>query len=125
MIACRRCNARGELLEEQLFLWSRITHTLHGEDDPTAPHPRLLNQQAQVVYRDAVRLDDPRWQHIPAIADLMTQATRAHVHDGVVLDAELTIRATPLTDTGSHSAKAQPSPGAVTSTQVSSSRVER
>ena len=102
MIACRRCNARGELLEEQMFLWSRITHTLHGEDDPTTPHPRLLNQHAQVIYRDAVRLDDPRWQQIPAIADLITQATRAHVHDGVVLDAELTIRATPLTDITYH-----------------------
>jgi hypothetical protein len=98
MIACRRCNARGELLEEQLFLWSRITQTVHAEDDPTAPHPGLLNQQAQVVFRDAVRLDDPRWKHIPAIVDLITQVTRAHAHDGVVLDAELTIRATPLTD---------------------------
>jgi hypothetical protein len=98
MIACRRCNARGELLEEQMFLWSRRTQTLHAEDDPTIPNPRLLSQHAQVVYRDSVRFDDVRWQQIPAVASLITQATAAHAQDGIVLDAELTIRATPLTD---------------------------
>jgi len=98
MIACRRCNARGELLEEQMFLWSRTTQTHHTEDDPTTANPRLLSQHAQLVYRDTVHLDDPRWQQIPALAELISHATAAHTHDGIVLDAELTIRATPLTD---------------------------
>jgi hypothetical protein len=98
MIACRRCTARGELLEEHMFLWSRTTQTHHAEDDPTTPNPRVLSQHAQVVFRDAVRFDDVRWQQIPALAELITHATSAHAHDGIVLDAELTIRATPLTD---------------------------
>lgn len=98
MIACRRCQASGELLEEQMFYWSQLSETLRGEDDPDAPHPRLLHQHLQVVYTAAIALDDPRWAEIPALAALIQRALRAHEQDGIVRDAELTIRATPLTD---------------------------
>lgn len=98
MIACRRCQARGELLEEQMFLWSQITETLHAEDDPATPHPRLLQQHMQAIYKAAIDLDDPRWQHVPALAAMLQRARQSHDRDGVIRDAELTIRATPLTD---------------------------
>ncbi|MFM2032111.1 MAG: hypothetical protein RLZZ297_876, partial [Chloroflexota bacterium] len=98
MLACRRCQARGELLEEQMFLWSQRTDSASAEDDPTTPHPRVLQQHLQVVFHAAIDLDDPRWQQIAPIAGLIRTAQNAHAHDGVIRAAELTIRATPLTD---------------------------
>lgn len=98
MIACRRCQARGELLEEQMFYWSQLTEVLHAEDDPATPHPRLLQQHMHVIYKAPIDIDDPRWQQIPALATLLQQVRRSHDRDGVVRDAELTIRATPLTE---------------------------
>ena len=62
------------------------------------PGESMLHPHLQVVYTAAIALDDPRWAEIPALAALIQRALRAHEQDGIVRDAELTIRATPLTD---------------------------
>lgn len=97
-VGCTVCDSIGNMLEEQYFQWSRYGKRFFNEDDTTGLHLRTLESHAQVVYSEAIDLRDPRWRQVAPLREMMTEATREEGDTVRAIDAELIIKATPVTE---------------------------
>lgn len=97
-VGCTVCDSIGNMLEEQYFQWSRYGKRFFNEDDTTGLHLRTLESHAQVVYSEAIDLREPRWRQVAPLREMMTEATREEGDTVRAIDAELIIKATPVTE---------------------------
>jgi hypothetical protein len=97
-INCTVCDSIGNMLEEQYFHWSRYGKRFFNEDDTTGLHLRTLESNAQVVFSSAIDLNEPRWRQVAPLREMMTEATREEGDQVHAIDAELIIKATPVTE---------------------------
>jgi eukaryotic-like serine/threonine-protein kinase len=97
-INCTVCDSIGNMLEEQYFHWSRYGKRFFNEDDTTGLHLRTLESNAQVVFSSAIDLNEPRWRQVAPLREMMTEATREEGEQVHAIDAELIIKATPVTE---------------------------
>lgn len=97
-INCAVCDSIGNMLEEQYFHWSRYGKRFFNEDDTTGLHLRTLEHHAQIVFSETIDLNDPRWRQVAPLREVMTEATREEGDLVRAIDAELIIKATPVTE---------------------------
>ncbi len=97
-VGCTVCESIGNMLEEQYFQWTRYGKRFFNEDDTTGLHLRTLESHAQVVFSEPIDLSDPRWRQVAPLREMMTEATREEGDLVHAIDAELIIKATPVTE---------------------------
>lgn len=95
---CSKCEGSGQLLEEKFFVWSRFGMQHSNEDDLSGLHRSTVLGQAQEVYSGKIDPFDQRWRQAAPLQELLETAIQAAGKDGRIINAELTIRAVPITE---------------------------
>lgn len=95
---CQRCQGHGQLLEEEIFTWSRFGKLHRNEDDITGLHRLTVEASVRPVFSGRIDPYDGRWYQIAPLKELLDEALKAGGDDARLLTAELTIRGVPVTE---------------------------
>ena len=97
-LPCPRCEGTGQMLQEQVFTWSRHGRVFFNEDD-VAPYQKLAVQtQAQEVYHHTLDVYEPRWYQIAPLKELLEAAITGGGTDARLIAADLIIKGAPVTE---------------------------
>jgi serine/threonine protein kinase len=97
-IDCKRCDASGSLLEEQVFTWSRFGRAYFNEDDIAGLQKLTIQAKAQEVYRHPIDPREGRWYQVAPLKETLEEALKGGGSDARLLSAELIIRGVPVTE---------------------------
>lgn len=95
---CTRCAGSGNLVEEQVFTWSRRGRLWQNTDDMEDLPDLALKQRVEQVYHAEIDPYAGRWHSVAPLAELLRAAIDDAGADTRLIAAELTIRAAPLTE---------------------------
>jgi serine/threonine protein kinase len=95
---CPRCEATGQLLEEQVFTWSRHGRIFFNEDDITGLHKLTIQTQAQQVFQSRIDPYETHWYNVAPLKELLEEAIKGGGQDSRPIAAELIIRGVPVTE---------------------------
>ncbi len=98
LITCDRCDGTGGLLEQKVFNFSRRGRLWQNTDDLEGLPQRTIEGRSEQVYMDAVDVHDPVWHAVQPLHELFDEAAKLEQDDTRIVAAELTIRATPVTE---------------------------
>ena len=98
VVTCSRCDGTGGLLEEKVFTFSRRGRLWQNSDDLEGLPRRMIRSRSELVFVDRVDIHDPRWHGVQPLHELFDEAARLEQDDTKIVVAELTIRATPVTE---------------------------
>jgi hypothetical protein len=98
VVTCSRCDGTGGLLEEKVFNFSRRGRLCQSSDDLEGLPRRIIRSRSEQVFVDTVDIHDPRWHAVPPLHELFEEAASLEQDDTKIAAAELTIRATPITE---------------------------
>ncbi len=99
-IQCSRCEGNGNLVEEQVFRWSRRVITYHNDDDSEGlPEKarKLLKQHARKVYEAEIDVYDSRWRSVSSLSTLIDEAINKARPDERLIRTQLSIAGTMMT----------------------------
>ncbi|MCG8348053.1 MAG: protein kinase [Chloroflexales bacterium] len=95
---CSRCEGNGNLVEEQVFTWSRRARLWQNSDDLEGLPSLALQQRAEAIYTAPIDPYAGRWHSVAPLSELL-RAAIAEVGDQTrLIAAELSIRAAPITE---------------------------
>ncbi|MEM8529290.1 MAG: protein kinase [Chloroflexota bacterium] len=97
-VPCSRCEATGQMREEQAFTWSRHGRAYFNEDDITGLSKPTLEEQLQQVYQSRIDPYESRWHQIAPLHELIEEAIKGGGDNTRLITAELTIRGVPVTE---------------------------
>jgi serine/threonine protein kinase len=97
-VQCDRCDGSGGLMEQKVFTLSRWGRLWQNTDDLEGLPQRTIEQRSEQVFIDAVDVHDPVWHAVQPLHELFEEATKLEGEDTRIVAAELTIRATPVTE---------------------------
>lgn len=95
---CPRCQGHGQLMEEEIFSWSRFGKQLSNEDDFTGLHRATILALAKPIFHDRIDPYDARWYQVAPLKELLAEATKMGGEQARLLTAELTIKGVPVTE---------------------------
>ena len=98
LITCDRCDGAGGLMEQKIFNFSRRGRLWQNTDDLEGLPQRTIESRSEQVFIDAVDVHDPVWHAVQPLHELLEEATKLEQDDTRIVAAELTIRATPVTE---------------------------
>jgi hypothetical protein len=85
-------------LEEKVFNFSRRGQLWQNSDDLDGLPPRMIQSRSEHVFVDTVDVHDPGWHAAQPLHELLNEAAKLEQDDTKIVVAELTIRATPVTE---------------------------
>jgi eukaryotic-like serine/threonine-protein kinase len=97
-VSCDRCDGAGGLVEQKVFIFSRRGRLWQNTDDLEGLPQRAIQSRSEQVFVDAVDAHDPVWHAVQPLHELFEEATKVEQDDTRIVAAELTIRATPVTE---------------------------
>jgi serine/threonine protein kinase len=95
---CPRCEGAGQMLEEQVFTWSRHGRRYLNEDDLTGLHRLTIQTQAREVFQGRIDPYEARWYQVAPLKELLEEAIKGAGPDSRLITAELLIRGVPVTE---------------------------
>lgn len=96
---CARCKGSGQLLTEDVFLWSRWGKLWDNTDDESGLPLADIRAQAQSVYSAEVNVRDAQWHTIAPLHELLQAAESVDEDEQTrILHAELTISGAHITE---------------------------
>ena len=96
---CVRCKGSGQLLTEDVFMWSRWGKLWDNTDDETGLPLTDIRARAETVYTAQINVRDPQWHAVAPLHELLQAAEHVDEEQQTrILHAELTIRGTPVTE---------------------------
>jgi hypothetical protein len=98
LVTCSRCDGLGGLMEQKIFTFSRRGRLWQNTDDLEGLPYRTIESRSEQVLVDAVDVHDPVWHAVQPLHELFNEATKLEQDDTRIVAAELTIRATPVTE---------------------------
>lgn len=98
LVTCNRCEGMGGLLEQKVFTFSRRGRLWQNTDDLEGLPYRTIESRSEQVLVDAVDVHDPVWHAVQPLHELFAEATKLEQDGTRIVAAELTIRATPITE---------------------------
>lgn len=97
-VPCQTCAGTGNLLEEQLFTWSRRGKLFLNEDDLSGLPVRVIQANAEQVFEGPIDLRDPRWYQVAPLKEILEQASNEGGGESRAIAADLIIRGVPVTE---------------------------
>lgn len=98
LLPCDRCEGSGGLLEQRVFNFSRHGRLWQNTDDLEGLPQKLIEGRSEQVFVGAIAVHDPVWHAVQPLHELFSEVTKLEQDDTRIVDAELTIRATPVTE---------------------------
>jgi eukaryotic-like serine/threonine-protein kinase len=98
---CPRCEGSGQLLEEQVFSFSRLAKLYENTDDLAGLPFKALYAHSSPVYEGTIDHWDARWHSVEPLRELLAEVAseaRAMPAETRVIAAELSIRGAPVTE---------------------------
>lgn len=98
---CATCTGSGNLVEEQVFRWSRRAKLWQNTDDLEGLPEKVLSSQATTVFQGPIDPWESRWQGVEPLRELLAEATseaRESEAETRIIGAELTISGVPVTE---------------------------
>jgi serine/threonine protein kinase len=98
---CPRCQGSGQLLEEQVFSWSRLAKQYNNSDDLAGLPEKVLLSHSAAVFEGAIQPWDAHWHSVEPLRELLAEVVneaRARPTETRVIAAELAIRGVPVTE---------------------------
>lgn len=95
---CHKCEGSGNLVEEQVFTWSRHARLWQNTDDLEDLPGLALQRRAEPVYCAPVDLYEGRWHSVAPLAELLRAAAGVSGEQTRLIMAELSIQGTPVTE---------------------------
>jgi eukaryotic-like serine/threonine-protein kinase len=95
---CGRCQSFGQLMEEEVFTWSRFGKLLSNSDDLSGLHEPSIKSLAQPIYRATINPDEPQWMQVQPLREVLERARATEGGDARLKAAELIIRGVPVTE---------------------------
>lgn len=97
-MTCPACEGQANLVEEQVFTWSRADRLWENTDDMEALPEAEIRRRLRPVYNAPIDLFEGRWHSVAPLAELLRAAVdHAGEHTRLVA-AELRINGTPVTE---------------------------
>jgi serine/threonine protein kinase len=97
-VVCPICEGKCNLVEEQVFQWSRMAYAWKNKDDLEGLPRLALQKRLQEVYKAQINLYDDRWHSVAPLGELLREAVADAGNDTRILLAELNISGVPLTE---------------------------
>jgi serine/threonine protein kinase len=100
-IRCKPCDGVGRLLQHKSTKWSRQAISLDDQDDLPRVDENWLRQTCTLreIYNEQQRGGfRAEWQHVPALAELITKAQNRQNDDTKVILSEVQINFIPVTE---------------------------
>ncbi len=96
---CDECDGAGRLLEQGVFEFSRRGRLWQNTDDIEGLPQKVLEQRSEPIFSGEIDTDDPVWQTVPALQELLAEATAdADEDDTRIVVCDLIIRGVPVTE---------------------------
>lgn len=97
LVTCDRCDGVGGLLEQKVFSVSRRGRLWQNADELEGLPQRAIEGRSEQVFSGPVDVHDPAWHAVQPLHELFSAAKDDEDNTRIV-QAELTIRASPLTE---------------------------
>ena len=97
-VTCTRCAGTGGLMERKSFTFGRRGRLWQNTDDLEGLSQRAIELRSEPIFQGEVNVHDPVWYGVQPLHELFHEATRLEQDDTHIIVAELTIRATPVTE---------------------------
>jgi serine/threonine protein kinase len=95
---CPKCKGSGNLIEEQVFTWSRSAKLFENTDD-IEDLPRLaIKKRLEPVFSGPINPYEGRWHSIAPLAELLRAAIPEGADDTRMLTSELKIQGATITE---------------------------
>ncbi|MBA3946986.1 MAG: protein kinase [Herpetosiphonaceae bacterium] len=98
LLTCDRCDGTGGLMEQKLFTFSRRGRLWQNSDDLEGLPQRAIESRSEQVFVGMIDVHDPVWHAAQPLHELFSEATKLERDDTRIVEAELIIRATPVTE---------------------------
>lgn len=96
---CEDCDGAGRLLERSVFEFSRNGRLWQNTDDIEGLPEKVLEQRSEVIFQGEIGAHDAVWQTVPALQELLAEATAEAGDDETrLMVCELVIRGVPVTE---------------------------
>lgn len=95
---CPICEEKGNLVEVQIFQWSRAAYAWKNTDDLEGLPKRMLHKKLEPVYSAPITMYDDRWYSVAPLAELLRETVVGAGNDTRILTAELHIKGVPITE---------------------------
>jgi serine/threonine protein kinase len=95
---CDDCDGAGRLVEQSVFQFSRRARLWQNTDDIEGLSQRVLEQRSEAIFQGEIDPHDPAWHSVPALQELLAEATADLDDDTHIMVCELTIRGVPVTE---------------------------
>lgn len=97
-LVCDRCDGQGNLLETNVFTFSRSARLWQNTDELEGLPRRTLEERSAPVFSGSIDLHDPAWHAVLPLHELIKEAAKQLGDETRAVDVELTIRGTPVTE---------------------------
>lgn len=95
---CTVCKGCCNIVEEQMFLWSRQGYIWKNSDDQEGLPHLALQQRTEPVFTASINLYEDRWHSVAPLAELLREAVAHAGNDSRILAAELSISGVPISE---------------------------
>jgi serine/threonine protein kinase len=95
---CTVCQSSGNLVEEQVFTWSRQGRVWENTDDLEGLPTTAIKQRLELVNDAPINLYEGRWHSVEPLAALLRSAIANAGDDTRLVEAELSIWGSPITE---------------------------
>jgi serine/threonine protein kinase len=96
--SCPRCEGSGNLVEEQIFTWSRRGKLWQNTDDIDDLPVLAIQQKAEQLLTMAINPYEARWHSVAPLAELLRTAIAEVGDETRLVAAELSLKGTPVTE---------------------------
>lgn len=97
-LTCTVCKGSGNMVEEQVFTWSRRGRVWENTDDLEGLPVPAIKRRVELVYDAPLDPYEGRWHSVAPLAELLRAAIATAGEDTRLVEAELSIRGTPITE---------------------------
>ncbi len=95
---CSRCNGAGNLVEEQVFTWSRHAKLFENTDDIDDLPKLAIKRRLEPVFAGEINPYEGRWHSVAPLAELLRAAIAEAGDDSRLNAAELKIQGATITE---------------------------
>jgi serine/threonine protein kinase len=95
---CTRCEGSGNMVQEQVFTWSRRAKLWQNTDDMDGLPKLALEQRLEPIFDDRIDPHEGRWHGVAPLAELIDTAVREGDEHTRLRNSELRIRGATVTE---------------------------
>jgi serine/threonine protein kinase len=97
-VACARCGGAGNMVEEQVFSWSRRAKIWKSTDDYDDLPQLAIQRRLEPLYEARIEPHEGRWHSVGPIATILRTAVAEATDQSHIIAAELKISGAPITE---------------------------